>query len=207
MTDETKPSNGNRVFFDKTPATIKLNDTDEPITIEAGSEYVDAGATVTDNIDGFISSNYQFTYANYYADPNSDKVTESRLTEIDTRKTGLYKIAYIYTDKAGNTKTTVRTVIVKDTTAPVITANGKSQTLKVGDTYTELGATLTDNAYIDADDYEITIHFYDENGKLVYPSPSNVDTSKVGEYRIAYTAKDSSGNASNVATISVRIER
>lgn len=300
MTDETKPSNGNRVFFDKTPATIKLNGTEEPITIEAGSEYVDAGATVTDNIDGFISSNYKFTYANYYADPNSDKVTESRLTEIDTRKTGLYKIAYIYTDKAGNTKQatrylyikdttmptvtlngeenitieagtpykdegakvtdnsdptienfkytninyyvngelkkshltevdvkqpgeykigyeytdksgntkiTVRTVIVKDTTAPVITANGKSQTLKVGDTYTELGATLTDNAYIDADDYEITIHFYDENGKLVYPSPSKVDTSKVGEYRIAYTAKDSSGNASNVATISVKVER
>ena len=300
MTDETKPSNGNRVFFDKTPATIKLNGTEEPITIEAGSEYVDAGATVTDNIDGFISSNYQFTYANYYADPNSDKVTESRLTEIDTRKTGLYKIAYIYTDKAGNTKQatrylyikdttmptvtlngeenitieagtpykdegakvtdnsdptienfkytninyyvngelkkshltevdvkqpgeykigyeytdksgntkiTVRTVIVKDTTAPVITANGKSQTLKVGDTYTELGATLTDNAYIDADDYEITIHFYDENGKLVYPSPSKVDTSKVGEYRIAYTAKDSSGNVSNVATISVKVER
>ena len=300
MTDETKPSNGNRVFFDKTPATIKLNGTEEPITIEAGSEYVDAGATVTDNIDGFISSNYQFTYANYYADPNSDKVTESKLTEIDTRKTGLYKIAYIYTDKAGNTKQatrylyikdttmptvtlngeenitieagtpykdegakvtdnsdptienfkytninyyvngelkkshltevdvkqpgeykigyeytdksgntkiTVRTVIVKDTTAPVITANGKSQTLKVGDTYTELGATLTDNAYIDADDYEITIHFYDENGKLVYPSPSKVDTSKVGEYRIAYTAKDSSGNASNVATISVKVER
>lgn len=300
MTDETKPSNGNRVFFDKTPATIKLNGTEEPITIEAGSEYVDAGATVTDNIDGFISSNYQFTYANYYADPNSDKVTESRLTEIDTRKTGLYKIAYIYTDKAGNTKQatrylyikdttmptvtlngeenitieagtpykdegakvtdnsdptienfkytninyyvngelkkshltevdvkqpgeykigyeytdksgntkiTVRTVIVKDTTAPVTTANGKSQTLKVGDTYTELGATLTDNAYIDADDYEITIHFYDENGKLVYPSPSKVDTSKVGEYRIAYTAKDSSGNASNVATISVKVER
>lgn len=300
MTDETKPSNGNRVFFDKTPATIKLNGTEEPITIEAGSEYVDAGATVTDNIDGFISSNYQFTYANYYADPNSDKVTESRLTEIDTRKTGLYKMAYIYTDKAGNTKQatrylyikdttmptvtlngeenitieagtpykdegakvtdnsdptienfkytninyyvngelkkshltevdvkqpgeykigyeytdksgntkiTVRTVIVKDTTAPVITANGKSQTLKVGDTYTELGATLTDNAYIDADDYEITIHFYDENGKLVYPSPSKVDTSKVGEYRIAYTAKDSSGNASNVATISVKVER
>lgn len=300
MTDETKPSNGNRVFFDKTPATIKLNGTEEPITIEAGSEYVDAGATVTDNIDGFISSNYQFTYANYYADPNSDKVTESRLTEIDTRKTGIYKIAYIYTDKAGNTKQatrylyikdttmptvtlngeenitieagtpykdegakvtdnsdptienfkytninyyvngelkkshltevdvkqpgeykigyeytdksgntkiTVRTVIVKDTTAPVITANGKSQTLKVGDTYTELGATLTDNAYIDADDYEITIHFYDENGKLVYPSPSKVDTSIVGEYRIAYTAKDSSGNASNVATISVKVER
>ena len=300
MTDETKPSNGNRVFFDKTPATIKLNGTEEPITIEVGSEYVDAGATVTDNIDGFISSNYQFTYANYYADPNSDKVTESRLTEIDTRKTGLYKIAYIYTDKAGNTKQatrylyikdttmptvtlngeenitieagtpykdegakvtdnsdptienfkytninyyvngelkkshltevdvkqpgeykigyeytdksgntkiTVRTVIVKDTTAPVITANGKSQTLKVGDTYTELGATLTDNAYIDADDYEITIHFYDENGKLVYPSPSKVDTSKVGEYRIAYTAKDSSGNVSNVATISVKVER
>lgn len=286
------------VIFDKTPATVTLNG-DSPITIEAGSVYDDKGATVVDNIDGEISNNYKFTYANYYADPNSKDVTESRLTEIDTRKTGLYKIAYIYTDKAGNTKQAtrylyiedntrptitlngdanitieagtpykdkgatvtdnsddtienfkytninyyvngnltdshlpevdvkqpgeyrigyeytdksgntkveVRTVIVKDTTNPVVTANGKSQTLKVGEKYTELGATVTDNAYIDADDYEITIHFYDENGKLVYPSPSTVDTSKVGEYRIAYTAKDSSGNSSNVATISIKVE-
>lgn len=286
------------VIFDKTPATVTLNG-DSPITIEAGSVYDDKGATVVDNFDGEISNNYKFTYANYYADPNSKDVTESRLTEIDTRKTGLYKIAYIYTDKAGNTKQAtrylyiedntrptitlngdtnitieagtpyedkgatvtdnsddtienfkytninyyvngehkdshlpevdvkqpgeyrigyeytdksgntkveVRTVIVKDTTNPVVTANGKSQTLKVGEKYTELGATVTDNAYKDADDYEITIHFYDENGKLVYPSPSTVDTSKVGEYRIAYTAKDSSGNSSNVATISIKVE-
>lgn len=297
MTDETKPSNGNRLFFDKTLPTIVLNG-DSPITIEAGTEYIDAGAKVKDNMDGFISDNYKFTYANYYANPDSNDVTKSNLTEIDTRKTGLYKIAYIYTDKAGNKKqgtrylyikdTTlptitlngeanitieagteyvdagatvtdnsdatienfkytninyyvngkikdshlpevdvkqpgeyrigyeytdkagnkkvkVRTVVVKDTIAPVIKANGKSQTLKVGEKYTELGATVTDNAYIDADDYKITIHFYDENGKLVYPSPISVDTTKVGTYKIGYTAKDSSGLDSNVATITVRV--
>lgn len=147
MTDETKPSNGNRVFFDKTPATIKLNGTEEPITIEAGSEYVDAGATVTDNIDGFISSNYQFTYANYYADPNSDKVTESRLTEIDTRKTGLYKIAYIYTDKAGNTKQATRYLYIKDTTMPTVTLNGEENiTIEAGTPYKDEGAKVTDNS-------------------------------------------------------------
>ena len=132
---------------------------------------------------------------------------DSHLPEVDVKQPGEYRIGYEYTDKSGNNKVVVRTVIVKDTTAPVIKANGKSQTLKVGEKYIELGATVTDNAYIDANDYNITIHFYDENGKLVYPSPSEVDTSKVGEYRIAYTAKDSSGNSSNVATISVKIEK
>ena len=286
------------VIFDKTPATVALNG-ESSIEIEAGSIYNDQGATVVDDGEE-ISNAYKFTYANYYADPKSDKVTESRLTEINTRKTGLYKIAYIYidkagnskqatrllyvvdttkptiklngdenitieagtpykdegatvtdnsddtienfkytninyyvngelkkshlsevdvkqpgeyrigyqyTDKSGNTKIVVRTLIVKDTTNPVVKANGKSQTLKVGDKYEELGATVTDNAYINANDYKITIHYYDENGNLTYPAVDKVDTSKVGEYKIAYTAIDTSGNHSNVDVISIKITK
>lgn len=176
MTDETKPSNGNRVFFDKTPATIKLNGTEEPITIEAGSEYVDAGATVTDNIDGFISSNYQFTYANYYADPNSDKVTESRLTEIDTRKTGLYKIAYIYTDKAGNTKQATRYLYIKDTTMPTVTLNGEENiTIEAGTPYKDEGAKVTDNSDPTIENFKYTNINYYVNGELKKSHLTEVD--------------------------------
>lgn len=194
MTDETKPSNGNRVFFDKTPATIKLNGTEEPITIEAGSEYVDAGATVTDNIDGFISSNYQFTYANYYADPNSDKVTESRLTEIDTRKTGLYKIAYIYTDKAGNTKQATRYLYIKDTTMPTVTLNGEENiTIEAGTPYKDEGAKVTDNSDPTIENFKYTNINYYVNGELKKSHLTEVDVKQPGEYKIGYEYTDKSG--------------
>ena len=206
MTDETKPSNGNRVFFDKTPATIKLNGTEEPITIEAGSEYVDAGATVTDNIDGFISSNYQFTYANYYADPNSDKVTESRLTEIDTRKTGLYKIAYIYTDKAGNTKQATRYLYIKDTTMPTVTLNGEENiTIEAGTPYKDEGAKVTDNSDPTIENFKYTNINYYVNGELKKSHLTEVDVKQPGEYKIGYEYTDKSGNTKiTVRTVIVK---
>ena len=51
------------------------------------------------------------------------------------------------TDSSGNDATEVtRTVNVTDTTAPVITLVGDAQiTVEVGSTYTEEGATASDN--------------------------------------------------------------
>ena len=53
---------------------------------------------------------------------------------------GTYTIEYDYTDVNGNVATTVtRTVIVEDTTVPVITLNGSGViTLEVFDVYSEL---------------------------------------------------------------------
>ncbi len=71
----------------------------------------------------------------------------------------------------GNAATQVsRTVNVVDTTAPVITLNGDaSVTLEVGSTYTELGATFSDN--------------YDQNGDATVGGDT-VDTTTVGTYTI-----------------------
>ncbi len=87
----------------------------------------------------------------------------------------------------GNAATQVsRTVNVVDTTAPVITLNGDaSVTLEVGSTYTELGATFSDN--------------YDQNGDATVGGDT-VDTTTVGTYTITYDVTDVNGNAATQVT-------
>jgi hypothetical protein len=67
---------------------------------------------------------------------------------VNTNIAATYTVTYNVSDAAGNAATQVtRTVVVNpDTTAPVITLIGASTiNLNVGDTYTEQGATATDN--------------------------------------------------------------
>ena len=60
---------------------------------------------------------------------------------------GAYDIHYDVTDSAGNTAVQVtRTVNVVDTTIPVISLIGNDpETVEVGTSYTDAGATFTDN--------------------------------------------------------------
>ena len=58
------------------------------------------------------------------------------------------RVTYNVTDSSGNAAATevTRTVNVTDTTAPVITLVGDTQiTVEAGSTYTDLGATTSDN--------------------------------------------------------------
>jgi len=71
---------------------------------------------------------------------------------------------------------------VADTTAPVITLNGTdAMTLNVGDTFSDPGATATDDV-----DGDIT---------SAITTDANVDTSVAGSYLVTYTVSDSSGNS------------
>ena len=81
------------------------------ITVDAGSEYVDAGATATDKVDGDLTS--------FIAVSNP----------VDTSKPGTYTITYNVTDKADNAAAEVtRTVQVVNAAPPSLTiernANG-----------------------------------------------------------------------------------
>lgn len=99
---------------------------------------------------------------------------------VDTSTLGAYTITYSATDAAGNTGTATRTVTVQDTVAPVITINGAATiNLTQGDTYTEAGATATDNS---------------GEAISVVTDNSAVDTSAAGTYTVTYSATDSSGN-------------
>ena len=164
--------------------TVNVTDTTAPvitlvgdaeITVEVGSTYTDLGATASDNSDGDISA---------------DIVT---VNNVDTSVIGSYTVTYNVTDSSGNAASEVtRTVSVTDTTAPVITLVGDTQiTVEVGSTYTDLGATASDN--------------YDGDITADIVTVNNVDTSVIGSYTVTYNVTDSSGNAASEVTRTVSV--
>ena len=146
------------------------------VTIEVGSTYTDAGATATDNYDGDITSSI---------------VT---VNPVDTDYVvGVYTLTYNVTDANGNVAVEVtRTVNVVDTTVPVITLTGEATvTIEVGSTYTDAGATATDNY-----DGDIT-------SSIVTVNP--VDTAVVGVYTLTYNVTDANGNVAVEVTRTVNV--
>ena len=157
-----------------TPVITLVGDTQ--ITVEVGSTYTDLSATASDNYDGDITADVVI---------GGDSV--------DTSTVGQYTVTYNVSDTAGNAATEVtRTVNVTDTTAPVITLVGDAEvTVEVGTTYTDLGATASDNS-----DGDITADINVTNP---------VDTSVIGSYTVTYNVDDSNGNAATgvIRTVNV----
>lgn len=152
--------------------TVNVVDTTAPVitltgsntvNVEINTTYTELGATVTDN--------------------SGAALTATISGSVDTTKLGTYTVTYTATDASGNTGTVTRTVNVVDTTKPIVTLTGAATiTLTVGDTYTELGATVTDNS-LEAIAAVIT---------------GTVDTTTAGTYTVTYTATDASGNTATV---------
>ena len=115
---------------DTTPPVITLTDGDVQIT--QGENYVDAGATATDNVDGDIT-------ANIVIDDSA----------VDTSTLGTYRVTFNVSDAANNAATEqVRNVTVvapADTTPPVITLVDGDVQITQGENYVDAGATATDN--------------------------------------------------------------
>lgn len=100
---------------------------DTEITIEAGSNYEEAGFSAVDNYDGDIT----------------DKVETS--AEVDTYTKGDTTIVYSVKDSSGNEAFTERVIHVEDTTAPQISlTGGEVYYFRMGDTYNEPGYTAVD---------------------------------------------------------------
>ena len=98
---------------DTTPPVITLLG-DNPVSIEVGTPYIDAGATATDNIDGDIT----------------DKITTAN--NVNVNILGTYTVVYSVQDDAGNSATQVtRTVNViegaESNTAPEITSTATTE--------------------------------------------------------------------------------
>ena len=148
------------------------------IDLNVGDAYIEQGATASDNKDGDITASIVI---------GGDIV--------DTNIAGAYMVTYNVSDAAGNAATEVtRTVnVIPDTTAPVITLVGSSPVnLNVGDTYTEQGATATDN--IDGD---ITVN--------IVVGGDIVDTNIAGTYIVTYNVSDAAGNAATEVTRTVNV--
>jgi hypothetical protein len=104
----------------------------DKMTIEATyhKNYVDDGATCSDQVDDVISQEVEVS---------GDVVNLSKI--------GTYKITYKCKDTAGNAADPLtRTVIVKDTTCPTCKINGVAKvTREASFPYSDLGAVCTDN--------------------------------------------------------------
>src|SRR5205823_1746276 len=97
-----------------------------------------------------------------------------------TNSPGTYSIIYTATDPSGNSATNTRTVVVRDTTAPVITMNGAATlTNECHAVFADPGATALDGCA----------------GSLSVTTNSAVNTNSPGTYSIIYTATDPSGNS------------
>ena len=163
---------------DTTPPVITLNG-DPTVTVEVGASYTDAGAAATDNYD-------------------DDTALSSNIITVNTVDTDIvasYTLTYNVSDVAGNAATEVtRTVNVVDTTVPVITLTGlEIVTIEVGSTYTDGGATATDN--------------YDDDTALSSNiiTVNTVDTDIVASYTLTYNVSDVAGNAATEVTRTVNV--
>ena len=91
------------VADDIAPVIILIGEAE--VTIDNGSEYTDAGASATDNVDGDISS--------------SIVVTGS----VDTSTAGTYTITYNVSDSSGNAAVTVTRTVIVDSSLDVGVGN------------------------------------------------------------------------------------
>ena len=182
LTYDVSDASGNAA--DSVTRTVNVVDTTAPIitllgdttvTIEVGTTYTDAGATATDNYDGDLTSSIAI------------------VNNVDTSTIGTYTVTYNVSDASGNAADSVtRTVNVVDTTAPIITLLGDTTvTIEVGTTYTDAGATATDN--------------YDGDLTSSIAIVNNVDTSTIGTYTVTYNVSDASGNAADSVTRTVNV--
>ena len=95
------------------------------------------------------------------------------------------------TDTVGNVSNGSFTVTIQDTTKPVITLNGGTVNLNVGDTYIEQGATATDTV-----DGDLTASII---------TAGSVNTASPGAYTITYNVTDAHGNAATTVLRTVNV--
>ncbi len=188
---------------DTTPPVITLNG-QSTITLEQGRNYIEAGATASDDRDGAVAV--------------------VMAGSVDTSTVGTYTLVYTAIDSAGNGESKTRTVNIEqkicaqvithaynpvtgeerdfatpcdvpdgwlvgnasDTIAPEIVINGQNPaSIREGTAYTDAGATATDN----------------RDGTVTVAASGSVDTSIPGTYSITYTATDSVGNSASKSRI------
>ncbi|MDA7629016.1 DUF5011 domain-containing protein, partial [Verrucomicrobia bacterium] len=149
---------------------ISLNGEDT-LEHEVGTLYTDAGATALDNVDTTVS------------------VTTSGT--VDEAVPGSYTLTYTASDASGNAATAVtRTVVVVDTTPPVITLIGSSEVLHEAATvYVDQGASAVDLL----------------DGELIVTLTGEVDPDVLGTYTLVYKVMDAAGNAATPLTRNVAV--
>ncbi|MBT3303270.1 MAG: DUF5011 domain-containing protein [Bacteroidetes bacterium] len=145
---------------------------DNPMFVEISTSFTDPGVTYSDN---------------YWP---LNKVSLGTTGLVDINKAGTYKIDYQVTDYSNNSQTVSRTVIVWDSTAPMITAlGGDVIELEVHEMFVDPGLDISDNSL---SGFVVT-----RWGSFLTTFP-NETPNQLGNYIIFYKVTDASGNVSDI---------
>ncbi|MAE53702.1 MAG: hypothetical protein CMI20_06290 [Opitutae bacterium] len=158
------------VVVDTIAPVISLHG-DANITHQAGNVYLDVNASWSDAVDG------------------SGVIAASE--EVNASVPGTHLLFYNYTDAAGNAAQTVtRTVVVVDTTAPVISLHGDANiSHQAGNVYLDANASWSDAV----------------DGSGVIVASGEVNASDPGTYVLFYNYTDAAGNAAQTVTRKVHV--
>jgi len=153
------------------PPVITLNGA-AMITNECGASFSDPGVVVTDAASQIVSLTTNYT--------------------VNISIPGSYLITYVAVDALSNAATNTRTVVVQDTTAPVVTLNGPNpMTNWLGTVFVDPGATA----------YDLCA------GVLSVTTNGVVNSTVAGTYTLQYIAIDPAFNsATNTRTVLVVAE-
>ncbi len=139
------------------------------------------------NYDGSIATANQLTDQS----SNAGHVDISSLASTSVQASGV-PVVLTATDGTGNSAFAKAYITVEDNTAPGITLTGDAtMSLSVGGTYSEPGATATDNCGVATGGVVIAGH--------------TVDTATAGDYTITYNITDVNGNAATQVTRTVSV--
>lgn len=163
-------------FYVNKKFTIKVIDEESPVISLIGDD------TVT------VCPGKEYVEEGYNAIDNYDgDITGNVIIEKNTDN-----IIYSIIDSSSNNSKIERKIIYEDTANPSLTLSGNSTiSIYLGDRYTESGYVASDNCDGDiSGNVQVT---------------GNVDTSKIGTYKLNYEVSDSSGNKVNAErTVVVR---
>ncbi|MHB8860383.1 MAG: immunoglobulin-like domain-containing protein [Minisyncoccota bacterium] len=210
--DGSFPSTSVSAGPDTVPPVITLLG-DNPVHVSVGGTFVEPGVTVTDTVDG---TDPYITFIN-------GTQQEVSTTTIDTSVPTTYLITYKATDKAGNSSTAIRSVIVGNPDGTVSTSgtSKRSQTSTststtpiiiapvtpaadttppvvtlVGDAAMQItvGDMFTDPGATATDDVDGTL-----TSKI--QETGTIDASTAGLYTLTYSATDAAGNEGHVSRV------
>ncbi|MBA3686728.1 MAG: DUF5011 domain-containing protein [Planctomycetes bacterium] len=147
------------------PAMVLLGEAH--VVVECGDTFSDPGATAVDAVDGDLSG--------------SITVGPS----VDTSRCATTICTYSATDRAGNVASLSRTVVVVDTTAPVVALLGAAVVeLDAGTSFVDPGATAVDRC--------------DGDISAAIVVTGSVATAVAGTYPITYSVTDAAGHTGSV---------
>jgi hypothetical protein len=155
------------VVRDLTPPVIVLNGVN-PMQVELGAVFTDPGVSYSDTCSGIVSA-------------QTNGVVDSHVISSNT-------LVYLVTDSSGNSNSVSRVIIVRDTTAPVISWSFTNLVLSLNENCSAVMPDVTGTNFILATDFSGSLQFAQ--------SPTNNSVLVLGTNVVIISVSDTFGNTS-----------